>query len=37
MKKVARYIEDKFVSIFAPEGEDKEVAEVFDEDLFGRN
>ena len=37
MKRVARFIEDKFVSVFAPEGADKDVADDFDRDLFGRS
>ena len=37
MRKVANYIEDKFVDLFAPEGEDKDVADDFDRDLFGKN
>ena len=37
MKQVARFIEDKFVSVFAPEGEDQDVADDFDRDLFGRS
>ena len=37
MKRVARFIEDKFVSVFAPEGADQDVADDFDRDLFGRS
>lgn len=35
MKKIARYFEDKFVTLFAPEGEDQDVSEAFDRELFG--
>ena len=34
---MARFIEDKFVGFFAPEGEDQDVADDFDQDLFGRS
>ena len=37
MRRVARFIEDKFVSMFAPEGEDQDVAADFDRDFFGRS
>ena len=37
MKRVARFFEDKFVSVFAPEGEDQELADDFDRDLFGKS
>ena len=34
---MARFIEDKFVRVFAPEGEDQDVADDFDRDLFGKS
>ena len=34
MKRVAWFFEDKFISVFAPEGEDQELADDFDWDLF---
>ena len=34
---MAQFIEDKFVSMFAPEGEDQDVADDFDQDLFGKS
>ena len=37
MKRVARFIEDKFVSVFGPDSEDQDVADNFDRDLFGRS
>ena len=37
MKRVARFFEDKFVSMFAPEGEDQDLADDFNRDLFGRS
>ena len=37
MKRAVRFFEDKLVDIFAPGGEDQDVANKFEEDLFGRN
>jgi hypothetical protein len=37
MKRVARFIEEKFVSVFAPEGADRDVANDFNRDLFGKS
>ena len=37
MKQVARFFEEKFVSVFAPEGEDQELADDFDRDLFSKS
>ena len=37
MKRVARFFEDKFISVFAPESEDQELADDFDRDLFDKS
>ena len=34
---MARFFEEKFVSVFAPEGEDQDLADDFNQDLFGRS
>ena len=34
---MVRFFEDKFVSVFAPDGADQDVAAAFDRDLFGRS
>ena len=37
MKQVTRFFEDKFISVFAPESEDQELADGFDWDLFDKS